>query len=101
MSEIDKAIEFILQIAESETESVCATIIQALEEKQQSKQGCEYCNGEKHTISRFDIADTMKIYYNRPVGAYYFYLEDSDSNLGMLNCEIKFCPMCGRRLNHE
>lgn len=75
--------------------------IEILEEKLEREQGCEYCDGKHHVISKYDVADIMKIYYNSPVKAWYLYLEDSDNDLGVLNCEIKYCPMCGRRLQNE
>lgn len=117
MSEIKKAIDYWKEFKQEAIDMIknqediegelkrqipmCDLAIQALTEKLEREQGCEYCNGERHEISKYDIADSMEIYYNNPVKAHYMHLMDTENSTGILNCKINFCPICGRSLQNE
>lgn len=98
MSEIDiqTAIEFLKGVQnrvkaedvkiERLSKSIFDIAIQALQEKQEHEQGCEYCNK--------DVMDGNPIVTQHSDG----YVGNGDFG----GCVIaKFCPMCGRRLQNE
>ncbi len=63
-----------------------------LEEKQQSEQGCDYCNNNKTILERAEPLLQVSIELSHLVMIDVF---------GVKGTEITYCPMCGRRLIHE
>ncbi|MGE4213160.1 MAG: hypothetical protein AB7E42_00080 [Anaerotignaceae bacterium] len=79
MSNIEEAIEWLIQIAADENKEYVEMAIQALQDKIKVGKGCEFCNSEEIDEA---VAYTAK-------------LTDSSE---VIDINFNYCPMCGRKL---
>ena len=78
-----------------EHQEACAMAISALREQDERSKGCEYCTDSKNI---YEIKSPLHDSYNT-----YVYISE-DALIVDIGChsygasKIKFCPMCGRKL---
>lgn len=108
MNKIEQAIRWAQQHAYTDKCDASDYTIATLKEKQEQDKGCEYCTtADGQTIYRtfyknlFNQPDLVCIAHGRRNHPSRFYLHIETDDDGGGDCEIFFCPHCGRKLGVE
>lgn len=97
MNEIEKAITYFEALLErlgngDSDNAVCATALAALREQAEREKGCGFCCYQEHPDKTFYPKEGYAFYagFSKQIDVDAFEEIETD--------EIKYCPMCGRRL---
>lgn len=100
MNEIERAIKAMENIAEYWTcrpseRQAAQLALTALREKQEREKGCEFCSCSEYLDNTLYPKEGYIFYagYSKQIAADDFHEYETE--------EIKFCPMCGKRLEVE
>ncbi|WP_195201334.1 hypothetical protein [Faecalispora jeddahensis] len=104
--EINRVIERLASCSiipfDADAQEISSVAIAAIQEKQEREKGCEFCSGNdwrdrkniplqgSHTQAEIVIDTDNSIY-----------VSNMDDDISINTVEIKFCPMCGRKLSEN
>lgn len=110
MNEIEKAITYFEALLErlgngDSDNAVCATALAALREQAERENGCEFCQRPYKSIDSGKGGNEKSILYMGGSSPYanlskkYLHFMDAAGRMDLF--EVKYCPMCGKRLEVE